>query len=165
MIARKTAVRGVSTSSTVWAEQINLGPYAQAGLWIASDGQQTAVPYVMVVQNSLDITKSVAQWNKSTASTGDYLRVFNGDGTSVFRITGDGDIVWAPSDSLRGQLAKMRAEIADLRSELQQLKASRRPMKSKSRSTDVSESEIAEHQLELDVAVVDRCRGPSRTRR
>ena len=119
VIARKTAVRGVAANSTVWAEQINLGPYTQAGLWFASDGQQTAVPHVAVIQNSLDIAKSVVQWNKSAASTGDYLRVLNSDSSFAFRITGDGDIVRGNSDSLRAELARLHAEIADLRSQLE----------------------------------------------
>ena len=123
MIARKTAVRGVSTSGTVWAEQINLGPYTQAGLYISSDGQQTAVPYVVVVQYSLDVGKAVTQWNKSAASTGDYLRVLNSDNSFAFRITGDGDVVWGKDDSLRAELKQMRTEIAELRSQVQTLKA------------------------------------------
>jgi len=94
VIARKTAVRGAATSRTVWAEQINLGPFTQAGLWITSDGQQTPVDYVIVVQNTVDVTKSVIQWNRSTASSGDYLRVFGPDSKIAFRITMDGDLVW-----------------------------------------------------------------------
>ena len=127
VIARKTAVRGVATSGTVWAEQINLGPYTQAGLYISSDGQQTAVPYVVVVQHSLDVGKAVTQWNRSAASTGDYLRVLNSDSSFAFRITGDGDVVWGKDDSLRSELKQMRAEIADLKSQVQALKAQARP--------------------------------------
>jgi len=123
VIARKTAVRGVATSSTVWAEQINLGPYTQAGIWFASDGQQTPVERVIVVQNSLDVSKAVVQWNKSAAATGDYLRTLNPDGSFSFRITGEGDIIWGQNDSLRAELAILRAQIAALRSQVQLLTA------------------------------------------
>jgi hypothetical protein len=127
VIARKTAVRGVASSHTVWAEQINLGPYTQAGIWFASDGQQTPVQRVIVVQNSLDIVNAVVQWNKSAASPGDYLRVLNADSSYAFRITGEGDIVWGQNDSLRAELNTLRAEIAELRSELKLQKASAQP--------------------------------------
>jgi hypothetical protein len=127
VIARKTAVRGVATSSTVWAEQINLGPYTQAGLWFSSDGQPTVVPHVIVVQNSLDIVSSLEQWNKSAASTGDYLRVLNNDSSPAFRITGEGDIVWGKSDSLRAELGRLQAEVAELRSQLELVRASAKP--------------------------------------
>jgi len=123
VIARKTAVRGVATSNTVWAEQINLGPYTQAGIWFSGDGQQTAVERVIVVQNTLDIVKAVQQWNKSAASPGDYLRVLNKDCSFAFRITGEGDIVWGKNDSLRAELNRLQAEITALRSELQLLRA------------------------------------------
>jgi hypothetical protein len=127
VIARKTAVRGVATSSTVWAEQINLGPYTQAGIWFAADGQQTPVERVIVVQNSLDLNKAVVQWNKSAASPGDYLRTLNPDSSYSFRITGEGDIIWGQNDSLRGELNRLRAEIADLRSQVQLLTAAPKP--------------------------------------
>ena len=121
VIARKTAVRGAATSRTVWAEQINLGPFTQAGLWIGSDGQQTPVDYVIVVQNSVDVTKSVVQWNRSTDSNGDYLRVYRPDSTLGFRITMDGDLVWGRNDSLRAELAALRKEVTELRKQLQSL--------------------------------------------
>jgi hypothetical protein len=125
VIARKTAVRGVATSSAVWAEQINLGPYTQAGIWFSADGQQTPVERVIVVQNSLDIGKAVVQWNKSAASPGDYLRTLNPDGSYLFRITGEGDIVWGQNDSLRAELNTLRAEIAELRSQVHALSAAK----------------------------------------
>ncbi len=121
VIARKTAVRGAATSRTVWAEQINLGPFTQAGLWIGSDGQQTPVDYVIVVQSSVDVTKSVVQWNRSTDSNGDYLRVYRPDSTLGFRITMDGDLVWGRNDSLRAELAALRKEVTELRKQLQSL--------------------------------------------
>ncbi len=122
VIARKTAVRGAATSKTVWAEEIDLGPYTQAGLWFAADGgQHTPVDYVMVVQNTVDVTKSVLQWNRSAASNGDYLRVFRPDGTLGWRITMDGDLAWGRDESLRAELKALRAEVADLRRQLQSL--------------------------------------------
>lgn len=121
VIARKTAVRGAATSRTVWAEQINLGPFTQAGLWFASDGQQTPVDYVIVVQNSVDVTKSVIQWNRSAASNGDYLRVFGPDSKIVFRITMDGDLVWGRDESLRAELSALRKELTELRKQLDSL--------------------------------------------
>jgi hypothetical protein len=122
VIARKTAVRGVATSKTVWAEEIELGPYTQAGLWIAADrGQPTPVDYVMVVQNTLDVTKTVLQWNRSKGSSGDYLRVFKPDSTLGWRITMDGDLVWGKDESLRAEIATLQKEVADLRKQLEAL--------------------------------------------
>ncbi len=122
VIARKTAVRGVATSRTVWAEEIELGPYTQAGLWIAADrGEQTPVDHVMVVQNSVNVTKSVVQWNRSTAADGDYLRVLKPDGLIGFRLTRDGDLVWGRDESLRAELAELRKEVVELRRQVQAL--------------------------------------------
>lgn len=75
------------------------------------------------MQNSLDVTKSVLQWNKSAGSSGDYLRVLKPDSSYAFRITGDGDLVWGGNDSLRAQLGALRAEVADLRAQLQAIRS------------------------------------------
>jgi len=78
-----------------------------------------------VVQNSLDVSKAVVQWNKSAATTGDYLRTLNPDGSFSFRITGEGDIIWGQNDSLRAEIASLRAEIAALRSQVEVLTAAK----------------------------------------
>ena len=94
-IARKTAVRGSPSQWAVWGEQINMGPGAKAAIWIGGDNPQLEnrradiVPNIIVVNNNLDVTNSVFQWNASTQSTGVFLRVFKGQ-KLVFEVTSDG---------------------------------------------------------------------------
>lgn len=121
VIARKTAVRGVKTSSVVWAEQIAMGPFTQAGVWFEGDGGHVPVEHIVVVQSSLDVTTSLLQWNRSVGTTGDYVRVLKPDSSIAFRITNEGDLVWGTSQSLRTELAALRTEVAQLRAQVQAL--------------------------------------------
>lgn len=94
-IAHKTAVRGDANQWAVWNYQINMGPGAKAALWIGGDNPEVegrgydTVPNVIVVNNNLQVTGAVIQWNARTDSTGRLLKIFNGN-KLVFEVTADG---------------------------------------------------------------------------
>jgi len=102
-IARKTAARGNTNSPQwgMWLSQENVGPYLQAVRWITADnppaGTTYAIPLIDLIGSDVDVTSAVVQWNVSTKTTGDYLRILkprpvvSGSGYA-FRLTKDGNI-------------------------------------------------------------------------
>jgi DNA gyrase inhibitor GyrI len=78
------AVRGADSQWAVWAQQINLGPGAKAGLWIGGDNpevqgrQYDTVPNVIVINSNLHVTNASIQRNAPAGGTAAVLRVYNG---------------------------------------------------------------------------------------
>lgn len=97
VIAHKTAVRGDSAQWAVWGHQVNLGPGAKAAFWVTGDNPQLEgrlhddVPYIMVVDDAVNPTQAVIQWNANQNATGRMLRVFRAN-QLVMEVTADGTV-------------------------------------------------------------------------
>lgn len=122
-VVRKTALRATATSGYgQWLHSDNPGPYCQACRWITADNPTVygdtsySIPNIDVIQNTLDVTNAVVQWNVSPKSTGDYLRIARKDGSGwAFTLGLDGtitidgqtldQIIAAKVTAMTGQLA------------------------------------------------------------
>jgi hypothetical protein len=98
-IVRKTALRANPGSGYgQWLHSDNIGPNVQASRYITADNPAAygdvsyAIPNIDVIQNDIDVTQAVVQWNVSAGSTGDFLRIFGPNGRRVFSIGKDGTI-------------------------------------------------------------------------
>jgi hypothetical protein len=101
-IAHKTALRAHALAGYgQWLYSDNVGPGTQAVRWITADNPSVygdvsyAVPHIDVIQNDVDVTAAVIQWNVSSRSTGDFVRIIRPSevgGGYAFRITKDGQI-------------------------------------------------------------------------
>lgn len=101
-IAHKTALRSHPDAGYgQWLYSDNVGPGTQAVRWITADNpavygdKSYAIPRIDVIQSDVDVTEAVVQWNVSSGSTGDYLRIVRPveqGGGYALRITKDGQL-------------------------------------------------------------------------